>query len=127
MLGVSVKAVESYEQGWRRIPTNVERLLYFLLFALEGGNTENDAPCWDDRACARETRKICVAWAAREGRLCWFYTGGLCGGTGPRACRSCAVFLRQLARTGGEGAPAGKAGRTGRRGHAGDGLKLKER
>ncbi|MCI5210180.1 MAG: helix-turn-helix domain-containing protein [Candidatus Electrothrix sp. ATG2] len=31
LLGVSVKAVQSYEQGWRSVPLHIERKLYFLL------------------------------------------------------------------------------------------------
>ena len=31
LLGTSLKAVHSYEQGWRQIPTHVERQLFFLL------------------------------------------------------------------------------------------------
>jgi predicted transcriptional regulator len=29
LLGVSVKAIYSYEQGWRSIPTHVERQMFF--------------------------------------------------------------------------------------------------
>ena len=32
LLGVSIKAIHSYEQGWRSIPMHVERQLYFLLY-----------------------------------------------------------------------------------------------
>ena len=31
LLGTSIKAIHSYEQGWRTIPVHVERQLYFLL------------------------------------------------------------------------------------------------
>lgn len=31
LLGVSIKAIHSYEQGWRKIPGHVERQVYFLL------------------------------------------------------------------------------------------------
>ena len=31
LLGISLKAVCSYEQGWRTIPSHVERQLIFLL------------------------------------------------------------------------------------------------
>ena len=30
LLGISIKAVHSYEQGWRKVPTAVERQMYFL-------------------------------------------------------------------------------------------------
>ena len=31
LLGVSVKAIYSYEQGWRSIPTHVERQAFFAI------------------------------------------------------------------------------------------------
>ena len=34
LLGISKKTVESYEQGLRNIPSNIERILYFLLVKL---------------------------------------------------------------------------------------------
>ena len=46
LLGLSLKAVESYEQGWRNVPAHVERLLYFLLFKLNENEIEAEDPCW---------------------------------------------------------------------------------
>ena len=31
LMGTSVKAIESFEQGWRNIATHIERQMYFLL------------------------------------------------------------------------------------------------
>ena len=36
LLGVSAKAVNSYEQGFRNIPTHVERQTFFLLSRQKG-------------------------------------------------------------------------------------------
>lgn len=44
LLGLSLKAVESYEQGWRNVPSHVERLLYFLLFKLNEDDIEAEDP-----------------------------------------------------------------------------------
>jgi DNA-binding XRE family transcriptional regulator len=30
LLGTSLKAIHSYEQGWRTVPVHVERQVYFL-------------------------------------------------------------------------------------------------
>lgn len=38
LLGVSVKAVHSYEQGWRNIPAHVERQMFFLISNMDYGN-----------------------------------------------------------------------------------------
>jgi len=31
LLGVSIKAIHSYEQGWRSVPPHVERQMFFLM------------------------------------------------------------------------------------------------
>lgn len=78
MLGVSEKAVESYEQGWRRIPGNIERILYFLALRLAERGTPAMPPCWELTACPDGRRTDCLAWKSGEGRYCWFLTGKLC-------------------------------------------------
>ena len=114
LLGVSLKAVESYEQGWRNVPAHVERILYFLLFKLNEGEIEAEEPCWTAMRCPTEKREKCVAYVAKEGRFCWFFTGRLCAtakpgsvsGEGPaedRGCYSCSVFSRMLEKVEGGG------------------------
>ena len=97
LLGVSLKAVESYEQGWRGVPSNVERMLYFLLFKLNGKSFMRESPCWTSKSCSEESRKDCLAYVTGEGHFCWFFTGGLCAsakasGIGERYCYGCGVF-----------------------------------
>ncbi len=99
LLGLSLKAVESYEQGWRSVPSNVERMLYYLLFKLNQKAFEAEDPCWAAMSCSEERRGHCVAYVAQEGHFCWFFTGGLCAsakasGEGERHCYRCAVFIR---------------------------------
>jgi DNA-binding transcriptional regulator YiaG len=106
LLGLSLKAVESYEQGWRNVPAHVERMLYFLLFKLNEREIEAEEPCWESVGCPDEKRSKCVAYVAKEGRFCWFFTGRLCssdksGEADDRGCYSCAVFSRMLARVNG--------------------------
>ena len=102
LLGLSLKAVESYEQGWRNVPAHVERLLYFLLFKLNEDDIVDEDPCWTAKACPDELRSKCVAFVAKEGRFCWFFTGRLCAGAkdaaDDRGCYSCSVFTQMLAR-----------------------------
>lgn len=101
VLGVSVKAVESYEQGWRRVPANIERILYFLLFKLNEDSLQGEEDCWVATKCPDSQRENCVAALAKEGRFCWFFTGRLCS-TAARgeaeSCYSCSVFARLLER-----------------------------
>jgi transcriptional regulator with XRE-family HTH domain len=110
LLGLSLKAVESYEQGWRNVPTHVERILYFLLFKLNEDEIEAEDPCWESSNCPEAARSKCVAYVAKEGRFCWFFTGRLCSsarvsasdspksGGVERGCYTCSVFTRMLAK-----------------------------
>jgi DNA-binding transcriptional regulator YiaG len=104
LLGLSLKAVESYEQGWRKVPAHVERLMYFLLFKLNEDEIDSAEPCWEAKSCPEALRSKCVAYAAKEGRFCWFFTGKLCAssmaGAGAKpakqGCYSCEVFTAML-------------------------------
>ena len=78
LLGISIKTVESYEQGLRNIPVNVERIVYFLLFKLNMEKFNGKENCWDIKKCPLSTRENCIAWAAKEGFFCWFLTGKVC-------------------------------------------------
>jgi DNA-binding XRE family transcriptional regulator len=108
LLGISLKAVESYEQGWRNVPAHVERILYFLLFKLNEDDIKAEEPCWKSMDCPSERRSKCVAYVAKEGRFCWFFTGRLCARANAaesgvvdeddRGCYTCSVFSRMLAK-----------------------------
>jgi hypothetical protein len=45
LLGISVKAIYSYEQGWRSIPAHVERQVLFLLSRIKR-RQELPQYCW---------------------------------------------------------------------------------
>jgi DNA-binding transcriptional regulator YiaG len=94
LLGLSLKAVESYEQGWRKVPAHVEKVLYFLLLKIEGKGVEGGAACWEIQDCPPTRRSSCVAYLAGEGRFCWFFTGRLCARSKAGGCASCRVFSR---------------------------------
>jgi hypothetical protein len=103
LLGTSIKAIHSYEQGWRSIPVHVERQLYFLLTRKQLG-TNGIKPCWQIRACPPEQREQCPAWEFASGDLCWFINGTICDGTVHGSwkekmalCRTCHVFKDTLA------------------------------
>ena len=71
LLGISRKTVESYEQGFRNVPVNVERILYYLFFKLNMPGLDDSVLCWEDKTCPPEIRENCVAWIAKEGFFCW--------------------------------------------------------
>jgi DNA-binding XRE family transcriptional regulator len=102
LLGVSLKAVESYEQGWRRIPPNIERILYFLLFKLNKNLFGRRDRCWLDKKCPSAIRTNCPAWITREGLCCWFLTGKMCNAekkdrtSKAKNCFDCAFFKTKL-------------------------------
>lgn len=102
LLGVSLKAVESYEQGWRRIPANIERILYFLLFRMNQNLFGRLDRCWLEVKCSTAVRADCPAWIAREGLYCWFLTGKMCRANKRsrqakgKSCSECAFFKKRL-------------------------------
>jgi len=98
LLGVSIKAVHSYEQGWRSVPGHVERQIYFLVSRLKR-NIHDRIPCWDRKACPTEKKEMCPAWEFQTGDLCWFISGTICDGIihktwkeKMKLCRSCEVM-----------------------------------
>jgi len=102
LLGVSVKAVRSYEQGWRTIPTHVERQMLFLVTQMHK-QAKEQTPCWMQKNCPSEKKKLCPAWEFQSGDLCWFISGTICEGVVHKSwkekmkiCRSCEVLMSQL-------------------------------
>lgn len=101
LLGVSLKAVQSYEQGWRLIPVHIERQLYFLVLHRRNGNALKRKDCWALKKCDR--KKECPAWEFQAGHLCWFLSGTLCECTVDKnwkekmeVCRNCDVLTALL-------------------------------
>jgi len=98
LLGCSVKAVHSYEQGWRTVPSHIERQVLFLVCQKMNSNKDT-RPCWEVMQCPIEVRERCPAWEFQIGTLCWFINGTICKGTEKEAwkekmdiCRSCEVL-----------------------------------
>ena len=98
LLGISLKAVQSYEQGWRKVPMHIARQSLFLLHTTKSPEIRYK-PCWDVEKCPMETRQHCPAWELQLGHLCWFINGTICQGqvqddwhTKLQICRSCKVF-----------------------------------
>jgi len=102
LLGCSVKAVRSYEQGWRKIPPHAERQVLFLASRTKGRHKALK-PCWIVRKCPSERRNTCPAWEFQAGTICWFINGTVCEGK-PKpswsekmnSCRRCDVFRRSF-------------------------------
>ncbi|MBW1805389.1 MAG: helix-turn-helix transcriptional regulator [Deltaproteobacteria bacterium] len=98
LLGTSIKAIHSYEQGWRSVPVHIERQIFFLLSRLTG-NSKRPKACWTIKRCPPQRKKRCPAWEFQSGELCWFINGTICEGTVQKnwqekmtLCRSCEVL-----------------------------------
>jgi hypothetical protein len=96
-----IKAVQSFEQGWRNVPAHVERQALFLLAMKE--SQDGGKACWDMQDCPAEIRDKCPAWEFQSGHLCWFISGTVCHGevqgnweSKMKICRKCEVFRSML-------------------------------
>jgi DNA-binding XRE family transcriptional regulator len=100
LLGISLKAVCSYEQGWRTIPSHVERQLIFLL-AKKFRPEKETANCWEIRNCPEDKKERCPAWEFNSGDFCWFISGTICNNTTYSTweakmaiCKNCVVLKK---------------------------------
>ena len=101
LMGTSGKAVESFEQGWRRVPVHIERQMLFLL--ARSGSEERKEKCWKMQKCPMSIRLNCPAWEFQIGTLCWFINGTICHGEVQESweekmkmCRQCEVLTSLL-------------------------------
>ena len=98
LLGTSIKAVNSYEQGLRSVPAHVERQMFFLISRMRGNNKDRK-PCWVIKKCHFDIKKQCPAWEFKGGNFCWIINGTMCCSGACRewkdkmaCCRSCEVL-----------------------------------
>jgi len=102
LLAVSPKAIQSFEQGWRRIPPYVERQI-LLLLSLKKSSDREIQPCWDLKKCPQEWRDNCIVWDLKAGNFCWSMNGTFCQGQRQRSwdkkirlCQECEVYKTLL-------------------------------
>ena len=102
LLGVSVKAIYSYEQGWRSIPAHVERQVFFLL-SRKKRKKVLPKNCWVVKKCPPKRRNECPAYEYKAGRFCWMINGTFCKGMPQKnwkekmkICRKCEIILNLL-------------------------------
>jgi len=100
LIGVSLKAIHSYEQGWREIPVHAERQMLFLA-AMK--NKKDRKYCWEIKNCPSEQKTNYPAWEFNAGNLCWLINGTICHGQPQNSwkekiavCRKCKVFKEQM-------------------------------
>jgi DNA-binding XRE family transcriptional regulator len=98
LLGVSLKAIQSFEQGWRKIPVHSERQS-LLLLALKRSAVHKNRSCWLIKGCPAETQANCPAREFSAGYMCWLINGTICHGKEQnnwqqkmKICKKCEVF-----------------------------------
>ncbi len=101
VLGVSAKAVNSYEQGWRNIPMHIERQLLLLISKTK--MKKETEPCWKIKSCSKDRYQNCPAWEFDSADICWLINGTICEGVAHahwnrkmQICRSCIVLQKAL-------------------------------
>ncbi len=101
LLGVSLKAVRSYEQGWRSVPAYVEKQMLLLIIRFQKKNKQQ--LCWTTNKCPDEKKEQCPAWEFQAGELCWFINGTICDGVAHKKwedkfknCKKCDVMASLL-------------------------------
>ena len=96
LLGTSIKAIHSYEQGWRHIPPHAERQILFLV---SRKTSRKALSCWKVKHCPAKLRARCPASEFKATQICWFINGTICDGEAlpnwgekMAKCRTCEVF-----------------------------------
>jgi DNA-binding XRE family transcriptional regulator len=99
LLCVSHKAIQSFEQGWRNIPSHIEREM-LLLASLQKSPAGLRKPCWEATSCPPEWREHCIVWDLKAKHYCWYLNGTYCQGNRQTTwekkialCRTCQVYL----------------------------------
>ncbi len=99
----SPKAVQSYEQGWRNIPSYIEKQM-LLLLSLKKITDRKVIPCWEIKDCPQEWRANCIVWELKAVHFCWFLNGTYCQGKinnkweqKIKICRDCKVYKAMFA------------------------------
>jgi DNA-binding XRE family transcriptional regulator len=102
ILCVSPKAIQSFEQQWRKIPSYIEREM-LLFLSLKTSFDRNIRPCWEIKNCPDTYRNNCVVWELQARHFCWFINGTFCQGKVHKnwnekiqLCRECEVYNSML-------------------------------
>jgi DNA-binding XRE family transcriptional regulator len=92
-LGLSKKAIESYEQGWRRIPERVLQDLLTLV-AAKRRYPGSFRPCFKVLNCPDTFRDVCFCRSKMAGRFCWLTASACCHQNHPEFGKGMTVCLR---------------------------------
>lgn len=105
LLGVSTRSIQSYEQGWRAVPSYIQKLAGVMLYIRWRQTQASVAPCWKIRHCDPKSLKKCHVYQSQAGDFCWITCGDLCFGKEGSdrpwlrkivECQKCPVMTRFL-------------------------------
>jgi DNA-binding transcriptional regulator YiaG len=101
LLCISTKAIQSFEQNWRKVPVYIERQLLVMIL-MKHNRSENLKPCWEIKRCATSCREVCIAWEYKS-KYCWLISGTICEGRVQKSweqkikmCKECDVFKTMM-------------------------------
>lgn len=100
-LGISIRAIQSYEQGWRETPASVMVQLLVLAAAYRSAALDGK-PCWEVTGCPAVNLIECPC-RHTGGHLCWLVSGRLCSDPSGskqenlQTCLDCRIIRRLLA------------------------------
>jgi hypothetical protein len=99
LVGVSPRAIQSYEQGWRPCPPYVQKLVGLMVYLKWRKSRKTVHPCWKQRNCSKDHRESCTVFSLGNGELCWLLSGNRCQGKKYKswqakleACAKCPVM-----------------------------------
>ena len=101
ILGLSRKAVESYELGWRKVPARVWKQA-LTVAAIQRKYPMGTKPCWELTRCHERVSKNCLCRKLTDGRFCWMTVTQCCHlahldkQMGFENCLSCPVIRQFL-------------------------------
>jgi len=111
LVGFSLRAIQSCEEGWRHPGPALETLVLLLLIAHRNGGGMRTFRCWEIKDCPEDRCRQCITFRTGQGHLCWFLSGTLCGNQRDRDweqkrtnCIKCKLFLMMLGEEPDEGA-----------------------
>ena len=103
MIGVSMRTVQSCEQGWRNPSPALEKAVILLLLSKSHGAELGTKCCWESINCSENERNNCLVYQTKQGHLCWLLSGHICRGRRLRTwtdkkdvCMQCQFFLELL-------------------------------
>jgi DNA-binding XRE family transcriptional regulator len=78
LLGISCKAVQSYEQGWRPVPMHALSHLLILLSDNQNRTQPPRQPCWKINRCKDDMLPKCRVYQLGTGTQCWALATKMC-------------------------------------------------